>query len=234
MSVILDVIFPRNCAGCGTRDPETGGHLCWECLSELNLIQAPLCDKCGAPAFGEIHHRYVCSACASNPPVYDTARAGVHYDGLARELLQAFKYHEAIWLADELTRILYAAYLAHYDGLECDAVACVPLFSTRRRERGFNQAGMLAAGLARLISKPLIRNALKRVRPTGTQTRLTAAERVVNVKGAFRVRWDKWTEARRILLVDDIMTTGATVNECAHALRAAGAAAVYVLTVARG
>ncbi|MCX6997459.1 MAG: phosphoribosyltransferase family protein, partial [Kiritimatiellaeota bacterium] len=115
-----------------------------------------------------------------------------------------------------------------------EAVTYVPLFRTRQRERGYNQAALLAGGLAKAMGKPLLRNVLRRLRNTGTQTHLTAGARVTNVHLAFGVRRPDAVRRQRLLLVDDVMTPGATVSECARILKKAGAAQVCVLTVARG
>jgi ComF family protein len=151
-----------------------------------------------------------------------------------RDLLQKFKYREGLWLRPDLVRILEACVSIHYDLGEIDAVAFVPLYPARHRQRGYNQAEALAGPLAKSIRKPLLKYGLARVKPTQTQTRLTARDRATNVKGAFRARWLSRLKGRRILLVDDVMTTGATANECSRVLKAGGAARVVVVTVARG
>jgi ComF family protein len=128
---------------------------------------------------------------------------------------------------------MQSAVEAHYNVSEIDLVGYVPLYPARRRERGFNQAQLLARGLAQRLGKPLMRRCLVRTRSTETQTHLTAAERLTNVRGAFKARWRRWIEGKRVLLVDDVMTTGATVSECARALKKGGAHHVKVVTVAR-
>ena len=115
-----------------------------------------------------------------------------------------------------------------------DAVTSVPLYPKRERERGYNQAALLGEALARRVGIPFRRRLLGRRRATATQTHLTAAQRVHNVRGVFSVAWPGRVRGARIVLVDDVMTTGATVNECARALQEAGAASIMVLTVARG
>ncbi|MBN1269460.1 MAG: ComF family protein [Kiritimatiellae bacterium] len=233
-AVLLDLVYPRSCAGCGRAGPSPSPHLCWDCLAEVHLIQPPFCSLCGNPVFGYIEHEYVCSNCTAHERHFDRARSAARFEGVVRDMLIQFKYRDAIWLAGDLAEVLHACTIAHFDPAEVDAVTFVPLYPARKRARGFNQAEELARRLARRLRKPLLRRCLARVRPTPTQTHLTALERATNVRHAFRAKWLRWLEGRRILLVDDVMTTGATVNECARTLKEGGAARVQVVTVARG
>ena len=231
---LMDFLFPRSCAGCGGRVEAPAGHLCWNCLAGLPLIQLPYCAVCGDPVEGRVDERFVCYACAGTPPGFEAARSAARYRGPLRRMLQAFKYHGALWLAPDLVRLLAACQATFPDMAATDAVTYVPLYRTRQRERGYNQAALLAGGLARALGKPLLRNAIQRLRDTGTQTHLTAGARVTNVHLAFGVRRAEAVRGQRLLLVDDVMTTGATVSECARVLKAVGAARVFGLTVARG
>ena len=230
----LDLLFPRTCAGCGRPDPEDRRHLCWNCLAEIPFIQPPFCSRCGDPVAGRVDHAYVCALCAGRVVHFDRARSVARYDGAVGQAVRELKYHKAVWVAPDLADLLEAGVRAHYDVGAIDAVAFVPLHPMRRRERGFNQAEILAAHLARRIHKPLLRRVVARVRFTPTQTKLTLSARADNVKNAFAPRSTRWLQGRRILLVDDVMTTGATVNACAEALKTGGAAEVWVMTVARG
>ncbi len=231
---LLDLLYPRSCVGCGGRvDPESG-HLCWDCLSGLMFVQSPYCSLCGDPVDGRVDEAFVCFNCSSHPPHFDRARSAARYRGVLQEMLRQFKYRDGLWMREDLVRMLEACAAAHFKPEEIDVVACVPLYPARHRQRGYNQAELLAQSLARRLRKPLLKRGLARVRPTSTQTNLTARERATNVKGAFRAGRAKRLQGRRILLVDDVMTTGATVNECSRALKEAGASSVCVLTVARG
>ncbi len=231
---LLDMVFPRSCAGCGAADPDEGRQLCWDCLAGLAYIQPPFCASCGDPVSGRIDHAYRCPFCASRAIHFDTARSVARYDGALAVAIQDLKYRGALWLADDLARLLESGVRTHFRADAVDGVAPVPLHPTRRRERGYNQAAVLAGRLARRLGRPLWSGAVRKIRWTPTQTRLTAAERMANVAGSFASRGDGRLRGRNVLLVDDVMTTGATVNECARALKAGGAAAVWVITVARG
>lgn len=230
---LLDLLYPRSCQHCGAT-PDAGRFLCWDCLADLLFVQPPFCSLCGDPVPGYIDHEYRCVYCSRQTPHFDGARSAVRYEGAAGLGLRAIKYQQATWLVPDMAGLLEACWRTHYDLLPFDALCYVPLYPVRQRERGFNQAALLAEGLARLRRVPLKRGVLRRLRDTGSQTRLTARQRARNVAGVFvvphpgRVRHKKW------LLIDDVMTTGATVNECAKVLKQAGAQSVHVLTVARG
>lgn len=230
----LDLLYPRACAGCGGSLADDARQVCWDCRAALRTIGAPQCSLCGNPVEGRIDHTYICYHCTQFVPAFDLARSALRFEGVAADLIHAFKYREALWLQDDLVDVLEACVHVHFEDRPIDALACVPLHHVRQRERGYNQARLLADGLARRLGKPFWPRALKRVRPTGTQTHLTARDRLTNVKGAFGARCVTRLQGKRILLVDDVMTTGATTSECARALKQAGVAAVYVVTLARG
>ena len=231
---LLDLVFPRICAGCGGRVGDAEGHLCWDCQAQLPFVRQPYCLHCGDPVEGRVDEAFTCHACDDLLPAFDYARSVVRYRGPIQRMIQDFKYHAAHWLAPDLVRLLLAGLQTVPELSPFDVIGFVPLHRLRQRTRGYNQAALLAKGLARALHKPLLRHALIRQRPTDTQTHLTAHERVTNVHGAFVVRWPAALQGRAVLLVDDVMTTGATVSECARVLKAAGATRVCVLTVARG
>ena len=230
---LLDAVYPRACAQCGAA-PDALPFLCWECLADLHYVQPPFCSQCGDPVPGHIDHEYCCAFCFRTPPAFDLARSAVRYEGAVGWAIRDVKYHGATWRIPDLVYLLDGCLQAHYNLLTFDAVCYVPLYPAKRRERGFNQAEWLARVLARPYGWPVARKALSRIKDTGSQTHLTAAQRAANVLGVFKVLRPDQVEGKRILLVDDVMTTGATVNACARVLRRAGAASVHVLTVARG
>jgi len=231
--LFLDMVYPRGCQHCGA--PADGMRFfCWECLADFHYVQPPFCSRCGDPVPGHIDHEYLCVYCSRHAPAFDGARSAVRYEGAAGMAIRAIKYQWATWLIPDLTGLLEACRQAHYDLLRFDGVCYVPLHPVKRRERGFNQAALLAERLARRHRMPLYRGLLRRTRDTGSQTRLTAAQRASNVAGVFEVVRGGRAMGQRLLLIDDVMTTGATVNECARVLKKAGAESVYVLTVARG
>jgi len=176
---------------------------------------------------------YVCSFCVREPPAFDLARSAVRYRGPVRAVLHRFKYADGVHLAPMLSDWLAMAIETHYDPTCFDLTVYVPLYPARERRRAYNQSRILAERLGRRYGIPVFRG-IKRIRDTGTQTRLNMQERAVNVRGAFAVRDRAWVEGKRFLLVDDVMTTGATLREVARVLKEAGAERVWAVTVARG
>ncbi len=231
---MIDILYPRNCIHCGAPSPDPMKYLCWDCLSDTPKVEPPFCALCGDPVAGEIQHDYTCFACAREMPAFDQARSAVRYEGAVGDALRILKYNDALWVVHDLAELLFACVQAEYPDQTFDAVTAVPLHPARRRARGFNQSALLGAALAHCLRVPFRAGLIRRVRPTGTQTGLTASRRTANVFGAFRNGLFARLAGRRILLVDDVMTTGATVNACARALKQGGAASVHVVTVARG
>jgi len=234
LSTLLDLVFPRVCVNCGGRVGEGSYHICWDCAVSFALVEAPHCSLCGDPVDGRVENVFRCSFCRRHPPHFDLARSALRYRGNLREVIHAFKYSGMSCVSKDLVRWLTACHQVHYSGIDIDAVTCVPLYGRRQRDRTYNQSSLLAHDLARELHIPLFVRCLRRTRSTQSQVKLNAKQRRDNVRGAFSVRDGEWVEGRRLLLIDDIMTTAATVNECSRVLKQAGAASVYVLTLARG
>jgi ComF family protein len=232
---VLNVLFPLTCAGCGISTDQSGMRICWDCRASLSIITAPMCDVCGEPVHGQVDHAYVCHGCTKRPPDFRHARAAIQYNVLGKRLITQFKYGNALWLEPYLVDLLYSCVTTHFDTAQIDALCAVPLHPVKRRERGYNQSVLLVSALARKLNLPVIgRKSLRRSRMTPSQTRLTAGQRITNVRGAFEVKNQKEWLGKQVLLVDDVMTTGATVSACAGAILNAGAQVVDVVTVARG
>lgn len=244
---VPDLLFPRQCEACGADLAGEEELFCWECLAALPYLRAPFCARCGDFAAGDVPGDFVCSACARRAPSFDLARSAFRFDGAVAEAVKRLKYRGGVWIAAGFGRFLAETWRAVPEGLRgrVDWVSPVPLAPGRAKERGYNQAELLARALAGRLGVPC-RDVLRRTRETGTQTELTARERRKNVQGAFAVKGRYRAGARvlgfrfppvegkRILLVDDVITTGATAEECARVLKAAGAEAVWAVSAARG
>ncbi len=178
-------------------------------------------------------HSFVCGACRAHRPAFDRARAAADFRGTLQDQIHAFKYNHAFWMQQDLCDLLEGTVQAHFSPAAIDVVLPVPLFPTRQRERSYNQAALLAEELALRIDRRVDEQSLVRIRKTETQTHFNAAKRRENMSGAFAVVRPEWVRQRCVLLVDDVMTTGATLDECAKALKKAGARMVWALTVAR-
>ena len=230
VTAALDLVFPPLCLVCGgilgagRRDP-----LCGACWEGLPRIAPPWCRCCGAPLGIE----GLCGACRSRRPPFAYARAAVFYGDLVREAIHAFKFGGRRGLANPLGDLLAGLGLSALPGAAPDALVPVPLHPRRARERGYDQALLLARRLGRAWAVPVVADTLLRAVPTQPQTDLDAAARRRNVRDAFVVGQAGRIAGRHIVLVDDVITTGATAGECARTLYRAGAAAVGVLTVAR-
>lgn len=211
------------------------GSLCLDCQFQVQPVQLPFCSCCGDPVAGELPGEFLCAWCQKTHPAFDWARSAVRYTGPVRHCLHALKYHSGFWVLPDVERWLRALWnTCPPEAARAQAILPVPLHPRKARQRQFNQSALLAAAVSRLSGIPVRPFWLRRGRLTGTQTHLTAAQRARNVHGVFEVPWPALVRGRRLLLVDDVMTTGATLNECAKVLRAAGAESVGALTVARG
>lgn len=234
MCLVDDIAYPRNCVFCGGTVESAHGYICWKCLAKLDFIRPPLCEICGRPVDGRIDSSFICSWCMRNPPAFDKARSACRYYSDIREMIHSYKYGGAVWLARDLADLVITAVRTHYLFLSVDAVTFVPLHFIKKRIRTYNQSLLIARYVAKALDKPLSVNFLKRRKTGLTQAGLTAAQRRENVKGMFQASSTCHTSGRNFLLIDDVMTTGATVNECAKVMKEAGAAKVYVATVAHG
>lgn len=237
LSGLLDWLFPRSCAVCHGEVSDTPPrHLCWECARRIRYQSVErFCTRCGRDIPGTAPGPFVCAACTAHPPAFEAGRSAAHYDGPVRTLVHALKYGKDTSVVPDLADLMEACHSRHYAGEPIDAVCPVPLHPRRLRKRGFNQSELLAENLARRLGVPVLRGAIRRVRDTRTQTHLGAAERRANVLHAFAPDdiLGEWAAGRTLLLVDDVMTTGATLSSAAAALHAAGADRVLALTVAR-
>ena len=229
---IADFLLPPVCISCRTR---IGSHglLCGTCFAKIDFIAPPLCARLGIPLPFEAGEPLLSAAAIASPPVYDRARAASHYSDTMRELIQSFKYrdrHEGLHLFARWLKKAGAELLA-----DADLILPVPLYPSRLWWRRFNQSAMLALALSRLSGVPADCFVLKRVRRTASQVGLTADQRRRNVAGAFRVEKGREAEVRgrKLLVVDDVITTGATAEACARVLKRAGAARVDMLALAR-
>jgi ComF family protein len=227
----LDIALPTLCVAC--REPVDGEGVCAECWAKLSFIAKPYCPRLGIPFVYDPGPELLSMEAIANPPAYQRARAAVRYDDVARTLVHALKYQDRTDLAPAMGRWMARAGRELLD--EADALVPVPLHWKRAWGRRYNQSGALARVIARQSGVTFASEALRRVRPTEQQIGLSRSQRASNVQGAFKVADNRRAEiqGRRVVLVDDVLTTGATVDACARALLRAKAASVDVLVFAR-
>ncbi len=210
---LLNLLFPFHCAGCGERlSPIGEGSLffCRSCISEISSF-----------------HKV---------PIKPGTYAACKYEGIVKEAIHRLKYGKKRFLAQSLGRILTNFYRENLDpewGQRINLIVPVPLHRARERERGFNQAELLAVAMSNTLNLPLSSNNLIRIRNTPSQTLISKAERLKNLKGAFRIRRPQYFSKKNLLLVDDVYTTGATTDECRKVLKKAGSKKVLILTLAK-
>ena len=219
----LDWVFPPNCGGCA----KFAERWCQDCQAALVRLPETVCLFCGTP----LPASGTCADCQTTLPEYRGLRSVCAYSGPARRAVIRLKYSKDIGLGEALSRHLVQLFLSSH--WQIDRVTCVPLSRGRLKYRGYNQSAMLARPLAMAIQRPITPLLLRKTREAPTQVGLSANERCKNVDGAFAAGEKTILTGRTILVVDDVTTTGSTMNACARALKEAGAAAVYGLTFAR-
>jgi len=219
----LDFLFPRFCVGCG----KEGGFLCDSCCRSLTRIMPPLCVRCGRPQ----PDGSLCPGCTNSPAAIDGIRSPFQFDGVMRQAIHQLKYRHLRALATPLAKLLQEYLIIN--PIPAEFLVPVPLHQKRLRERGYNQSALLAWELSNLINIPVADNCLIRQSHTKPQVgTANAEERRNNVTDAFTCR-NRRLQGRQVLLIDDVATSGATLNSCAAALKATGTASVWGLVMAR-
>jgi ComF family protein len=230
-SNIADLIIPPACLSCRQQIADHNA-LCAACWQNIQFIRRPVCDRLGLPMPFDTGGTIISAAAAANPPNYDRARAVGHFSGVLRDMILAFKYADS-----HNARRLFGRWLSSAGAEligDCDIIAPVPMHPRRLLTRRFNQSAILARELARTNNRRYVPIILNRIRQTQSQVGLTSDQRRRNLAGAFALspRQKARVKDRKILLVDDVITTGTTLNACARVLRSAGAARVDALALA--
>ena len=232
----LGLFYGDVCEACEKeRATAREGYVCASCRAEVELIEPPFCQRCGSVFPGEITSSFQCGNCRNLELEFSFARAVATADGVLLHILHRYKYENALWVEPFVTELFVNTAGPNIKAGQWDLIVPVPLHPRREKEREFNQAEVLARALSRATEVPLETHMLRRTIDTRSQTRLPRAQRRENVRRAFGFRGAKESlAAKRVVLVDDVLTTGATTNACARLLRQNGAGEVCVWTLARG
>ncbi|MCP4747112.1 MAG: ComF family protein [Desulfobacteraceae bacterium] len=255
----LEALLPGNCLVCGClyriktstqveQDPSWynfqdvfHGSMCPACAKLYKPVESPLCARCGRPFESAHSHDHICGECQKQPHMFEQARCAGHYEGALRIVIHHFKYRRCDHLAKPLGRLLWQVFTRNWRPEDIDLVLPVPLHPKRMRQRGFNQAQLLTRTWLALSKQQGIMynegekntDLLIRIRNTAPQTGLDRKQRMENLKKAFELKSSIDIKGCRVLLIDDVFTTGSTVNACCQVLMKGGARSVSVLTVAR-
>lgn len=224
----IDYILPHRCISCRelTRDDE---GLCSACFMKLNFIANPYCAKCGTPFDFEIKSKVFCGKCLTNPPEYTLARALLKFDFQSKQLIHNFKYNDATASAKLFAKLLAARYIDDFS--DVDIIVPVPMHRIKRIFRHYNPAQILATELGKKLNIKVIQDLLIKVRWTKAQTTLSKKERETNLHGSIKCSADYNLSGKKILLVDDMRTTGATSENCIKALKKCNAAQIKLVTI---
>lgn len=235
LSQIIDFILPPRCIVTGDVVDQQG-MVSGQIWGTLNFIGSPYCNCCGFPFdfdMDGVNDGNLCAVCIKHPPIYDYARSALVYDDASRDIILGYKHGDQTYAVPTFLPWLERAGADIFDGV--DFIMPVPLHAFRLLRRRFNQAGLMAQYLSKSIRKECLVDGLKRIRATPTQGYLEKSERKKNVHNAFRInkKYKSKLEGKIILLIDDVLTTGATINECTKELQRHGVKEVRVLTLAR-
>ena len=234
LDTALGFFYPNVCQFCQTsRATEREGYVCSDCWTQVRFIRKPFCERCGLPFAGDLTTAFECSNCRELELHFSSARSAVVAKTVVLEAIHRFKYSRALWFENFLADLLIREAAPVLRGQNWDALVPVPLHPKKFREREFNQAEILARRLGAAANIRVETKILQRITATATQTLLSRELRAANMAGAFAAA-PNTLAGKKLVVVDDVFTTGATTSACAKALRAAGAAEVCVWTVARG
>jgi ComF family protein len=231
---LADIVFPPGCIFCGAfMDEHTNRSFCPHCFSQIHFVQSPQCTCCGVPFPDRDGEDHLCGECIMSEQFFSVARSLGKYNRVLLEAIHLFKYQGKVTLGKALGRLMTEHEYRNVTIRDYSIIIPVPLHKQRLKERGFNQSLILARELSTYFSIPLDFSLLKRTVHRKPQTMLKKKERLANVKGAFEVKSAANIKGKKILLVDDVYTTGSTVKECSRMLLRHEAAEVAVLTLAR-
>jgi ComF family protein len=230
----INLFYPAFCLACGRKSGAWNENLCGDCFKKIKKRLPPFCIKCGKQLAGYPDTKGKCNDCEGRPPYYDRAQSGFCYDGILKDLVHEFKYKKITSLAREFTALTVSFMKKYALGKNIDIVSSIPMHPVRIFKREINPSHILAKEIAKTLGLEYSNKLLKKARNTPPQSRLKKDKRLDNIKDSFSVNKAFDIKNKNILLIDDLLTTGSTVNECAKLLKRSGSSYVEVVTLARG
>jgi ComF family protein len=228
INAVLNILFPETCPVCLKKSQDHAtAPICSDCWMTMEPYTGPMCQRCGRPLVSD--SASICGGCLESEPAFEYARSFGLYEGALRKAINHLKYYGKRRLAGPLADMMIRMQLP-----QADAVIPVPLYRSRHRGREFNQSALVSRQLAGHLKAELIINSLTKTRDTVPQVGLRYKERIINVRNAFRVEDGRKISGKKIILVDDVVTTGSTIRECAKVLKKGGASHVYAVSLAHG
>lgn len=224
----LNILFPETCPVC--QNPATDhktAPICSDCWQSVSPYECPMCQRCGKPLVSDVS--MTCRECLEDAPAFSYARSFGLYEGVLKKAISLLKFYGIKRLSKPLSDIIL-----HIEIPRVDAVIPVPLHEKRLRQREFNQSALLAKNIAKNLGIEVLVNCLVKVRDTMPQVGLRSQDRRKNIKHAFDIKQEELVKGKNVILIDDVVTTGATVRECSRVLKKAGAENIYVITLAHG
>ena len=234
LGAIINLFYPALCRACSKKINEFDRNICDDCAKKIKERLPPFCVKCGRQLKGDPESIYTCIDCRKDAPYFDQAWSACYYEGALKDLIHDFKYKKITSLSKDFTNLIINFMKKYNVGKDCQIIVSVPMHPDRLFKREINHSDILARDLGRSLKIPYSTNTLRKIKNTSLQSKLKRQERIKNLSSSFSLKDNSIIRDKNILLVDDLFTTGSTVNECSRVLKDAGARHVEVITLARG
>ncbi len=232
---LINLFYPLKCQICKTKlYPENIWHICRNCMHKIRINLPPHCKRCGRTISFNLSNKQICNECNNSEFYFDRAWVVCEYKDVIKECIHLFKYNKKIRLLNLLSKLMHNFIESFINIDKIDIITAVPVHKSKLRAREFNQSQLIAESIAKRFNKPIIKENLNKIKSTPAQVQLNRNKRLSNLKDAFKVKDISTYKNKTVLLIDDVLTTGSTINECAKVLKEAQANKVYALVLARG
>ena len=234
LGALINLLYPAVCRGCYKKLDAFGRNICDDCARQIKQRLPPFCVKCGRQLKGDPELIVMCRDCMEDEPYFDREWSACSYDGLLKTLIHDFKYKKITSLSKDFTGLIVNFMKKYNAAPDCQMIISIPMHPGRLFRREINHSDILAKDLGKSLGIPYSVNTLKKIKNTPTQSKLKRRERIKNLRSSFSLKNSSYIRDKNILLVDDLFTTGSTVNECSRLLKNSGAKHIEVITLARG